>query len=200
MDRDSTGDIFLVSDREVNSAFMCTCRFLPFVVNGLDKDQGQKTTSSKTICSQDASFQEFCEDPENRHFIIRGRRKELRDVQKSQDRTSASRFRDAVLAAESEAQTNMAPFIKHKVLRHIICSFTNGAEGNFDALASNPRVLNMLNQAKKVRSEFHSVLSTSLTSAFSDFGRWKTKRRRSGKLNLRINAGLENHCRSKWCT
>ena len=175
MDRDSTGDIFLVRDREVNSAFMCSCRFLPFVVNGLDKVQGQKTTSSKTICSQDASFQEFCEDPENRHFIIRGRRKELRDVQKSQDRTSASRFRDAVLAAESEAQTNMAPFIKHKVLRHIICSFTNGAEGNFDALASNPRVLDMLNQAKKVRSEFHSVLSTSPTSAFSDFGRWKTK-------------------------
>jgi len=162
MDRDSTGDLFLVRDREVNSAFMCSCRFLPFVMIKI-RDR-RLPTSSKTGCSQDASFQEFCEDPENRHFIIRSQRKELRDVQKSRDRTSASRFRDVVLAADNEAQTNMAPFIKHKVLRHIICSFTNGAEGNFDALASNPRVLDMLNQAKKVRSESNSTVSSQLKS------------------------------------
>ena len=64
----------------------------------------------------------------------------------------------------TKLRQNMAPFIKHKVLRHIICSFTNGAEGNFDALASNPRVLDMLNQAKKVRSESNSTVSSQLKS------------------------------------
>ena len=98
-------------------------------------------SKAETVCStKGASFQDFCEDPENRNFIIRNEKEELRDVRKSQDRVEASRF-----------QTNMAPFIRHRVLRHIICSFTNDDKGDFETWACNPRIIDMLTQAKKVR-------------------------------------------------
>lgn len=109
-------------------------------------------SKAETVCStKGASFQDFCEDPENRNFIIRNEKEELRDVRKSQDRVEASRFRNSVLLADCEAQTNMAPFIRHRVLRHIICSFTNDDKGDFETWACNPRIIDMLTQAKKVR-------------------------------------------------
>ena len=98
MDRDSTGDLFLVRDREVNSAFMCSCRFLPFV---MIKIRDRRLPTSSKLMFSGRIISRICEDPENRHFIIRSQRKELRDVQKSRDRTSASRFRDVVSSRQT---------------------------------------------------------------------------------------------------
>ena len=69
------------------------------------------------------------------------------------EESSARDFRERVLAADFEAQKNVAPFLENPVLRRIIKTFTNDERGDFAKWACNPRVLEMLRRAQKAMDE-----------------------------------------------
>lgn len=60
-----------------------------------------------------------------------------------------------VLASDYEAQKAMGPFLENPVLRRIIQTFTNDADGDFGKWANNPQVLAMLTQAKRLMDDGH---------------------------------------------
>ena len=60
-----------------------------------------------------------------------------------------------VLAADYESQKAVGPFLENPVLRRIIQTFTNDADGDFGKWANNPQVLSMLTQAKRLMDEGH---------------------------------------------
>ena len=55
-----------------------------------------------------------------------------------------------MLESELEAQKNIAPFLENRVLRRVIQTFTNDPSGDFGKWASNPRVIEMLREAKRM--------------------------------------------------
>ena len=65
----------------------------------------------------------------------------IRDSQmeRQTEESSARDFRERVLAADAEAQKNVAPFLENPVLRRIIKTFTNDERGDFAKWACNPR-------------------------------------------------------------
>lgn len=74
-------------------------------------------------------------------------------MEASAEESSARGFREKVLAADYEAQRNVAPFLENPVLRRIVKTFTNDERGDFAKWACNPRVLEMLREAKKAMDE-----------------------------------------------
>ena len=84
---------------------------------------------------------------------MKQQRKEIRQMEAHTEETSARDFRERVLAADAEAQKNVAPFLENPVLRRIIKTFTNDERGDFAKWACNPRVLEMLRRAQKAMDE-----------------------------------------------
>ena len=74
-------------------------------------------------------------------------------MERQTEESSARDFRERVLAADAEAQKNVAPFLENPVLRRIIKTFTNDERGDFAKWACNPRVLEMLRRAQKAMDE-----------------------------------------------
>ena len=84
---------------------------------------------------------------------MKQQRKEIRQMEAHTEETSARDFRERVLAADAEAQKNVAPFLENPVLRRIVKSFTNDERGDFAKWACNPRVIEMLRRAQKAMDE-----------------------------------------------
>ena len=84
---------------------------------------------------------------------MKQQRKEIRQMERQTEESSARDFRERVLAADAEAQKNVAPFLENPVLRRIIKTFTNDERGDFAKWACNPRVLEMLRRAQKAMDE-----------------------------------------------
>ena len=57
------------------------------------------------------------------------------------------------MASDYDAQKAMGPFLENPVLRRIIQTFTNDADGDFEKWANNPQVLAMLTEAKRLMDE-----------------------------------------------
>ena len=55
-----------------------------------------------------------------------------------------------VLEADVEAQQNIAPFLRHKVLRDVVKSFTNSPCNDFESWAKNQQVIDMLKEAQRL--------------------------------------------------
>ncbi len=55
-----------------------------------------------------------------------------------------------VLQSDVEAQQNVAPFLKHRVLRDIVKSFTNSSTDDFETWARNQQVINTLKEAQRL--------------------------------------------------
>lgn len=62
-------------------------------------------------------------------------------------------FQERVLAADYEAQRNIAPFLEVPVLRKIVQTLTNDPRGDFGQWATNPLIIGMLRDAKKALDE-----------------------------------------------
>jgi len=101
----------------------------------------------------EASFKEFINRPENRSLVEAHQRKEVKQAIQLQDKVRALEFRDKVLSSELDSQKAIAPFLTNKVLRRIIQTFANDSKGDFDKWASNPRVIQMLSEAKRLMDE-----------------------------------------------
>ena len=68
-------------------------------------------------------------------------------------RGGALRGGHAVMEAEYDAQKAIAPFLGNRVLRRIVQTFANDPSGDFGKWATNPRVVGMLREAKKLMDE-----------------------------------------------
>lgn len=55
-----------------------------------------------------------------------------------------------VLKADTEAQRNIAPFLKHRVLRAIVESLANSPDNDFETWAKNKMVLDSLKEAQRL--------------------------------------------------
>ncbi len=55
-----------------------------------------------------------------------------------------------VLRSDVEAQQNVAPFLKHRVLREIVKSFTNSPNDDFEAWAKNQQAIDTLKEAQRL--------------------------------------------------
>ena len=55
-----------------------------------------------------------------------------------------------VLQSDVEAQQNVAPFVKHRVLREIVISFTNSPNDDFEAWAKNQQAIDTLKEAQRL--------------------------------------------------
>ncbi|OUS43676.1 hypothetical protein BE221DRAFT_174971 [Ostreococcus tauri] len=84
-------------------------------------------------------FKEFCQRPENAPVVAEHQRQELRKLDRVHHRCDAMEFRDAVLSADEEAQRNVAPFLRTRVLRTL--------------WANNPRVIEMLKTMQEAIDE-----------------------------------------------
>ena len=58
-----------------------------------------------------------------------------------------------MLTADLEAQKALVPFLKNGVLRRIIQTFTNDAQGDISKWACNPEVIRLLTEAKRHMDE-----------------------------------------------
>jgi hypothetical protein len=95
-----------------------------------------------------------------------------------------------VLQSDVEAQQNLAPFLKHRVLRAIVKSFTNSRTDDFETWAKNQQVIDTLKEAQRLldngyiseqdmehsllahlqvsRSEYHSIAEQTCLLAHGD--------------------------------
>lgn len=80
-------------------------------------------------------------------------RKEVKQSIKLQEKMQALKFRSTVLDADLDAQKNIAPFLKNKVLKRIIMTFMNDPNGDFEKWAKNPRVIEMLVTAQRMMDD-----------------------------------------------
>lgn len=80
-------------------------------------------------------------------------RKEVKQSIKLQEKIQALKFRSTVLDADLDAQKNIAPFLKNKVLKRIIMTFMNDPNGDFEKWAKNPRVIEMLSAAQQMMED-----------------------------------------------
>lgn len=55
-----------------------------------------------------------------------------------------------VLNADTEVQKNMAPFLKHRVLRAIVESLANSPDNDFEVWAKNKMVIDSLKEAQRL--------------------------------------------------
>mmetsp|Transcript_6686 Transcript_6686/g.9074 ORF Transcript_6686/g.9074 Transcript_6686/m.9074 type:complete len:344 (-) Transcript_6686:184-1215(-) len=99
------------------------------------------------------SFKEFCERPENKAQMIKHQQSEIRKAGRLQRKMKAMEFKEKVLESDYDAQKNIAPFLENRVLRKIVQTFTNDPRNDFSKWASNPLVLEMLQQAKELMDE-----------------------------------------------
>ncbi|DBA65903.1 TPA: hypothetical protein ACH3X2_002929 [Trebouxia sp. C0005] len=98
----------------------------------------------------EASLREFCERPENKSVIEREQKKQaLRALQVKQEH-DAWQFQQKVLQSDVEAQQNVAPFLRHRVLREIVKSFTNSPNDDFEAWAKNQQAIDTLKEAQRL--------------------------------------------------
>ena len=128
---------------------------------------------------QEESFQQFLQRPENRALVEAQQRKEVLQAVKAKEKASALDFRSKVtqrssllplllqglhyaglsghysqvLTADLEAQKALVPFLKNSVLRRIIQTFTNDAQGDVSKWACNPEVIRLLTEAKRLMDE-----------------------------------------------
>lgn len=86
-------------------------------------------------------------------MVEKTQRQEIRKMRRSEEQDAAVRFREAVLSASPEAQRNVAPFLATPVLRNLVRSLTNDEYGDFDRWATNPLILRMLGEAKKMMED-----------------------------------------------
>ena len=86
-------------------------------------------------------------------MVEKHQRREVKQAIQLQEKISALKFRDAVLESDYESQKAIAPFLRNRVLRKIIQTFANDEGGDFDKWAKNPRVLEMLREAKRLMDE-----------------------------------------------
>ena len=100
-----------------------------------------------------ASFKEFLARPENQPILEQHQRKEVKQSIRLQEKMQALKFRSAVLDADLDAQKNIAPFLKNKVLKRIVMTFMNDPNGDFEKWAKNPRVIEMLSTAQRLMEE-----------------------------------------------
>ncbi|PRW44423.1 Peptidyl-prolyl cis-trans isomerase D [Chlorella sorokiniana] len=114
------------------------------VANAFGTEQGK---------AMEASFKEFLARPENAALVEAQQRKEAKQSIQLQEKIRALEFRDKVLEAEYDAQKNIAPFLENRVLRRIVQTFTNDPSGDFGKWAQNPRVIEMLREAKRLMDE-----------------------------------------------
>jgi len=101
----------------------------------------------------EASFKAFCAQPENAKIMAEHQFRELRKTDRVGHRVESMQFREAVLGADEEAQRNIAPFLRTRVLKNIISSFKNDAHGDFGKWARNPLVLEMLRDTQRAIDE-----------------------------------------------
>eukprot|EP00887_Chlorella_sp_A99_P002559 scaffold6.g2559.t1 len=116
-------------------------------------DQSMAATAARPLLHQEASFKEFLSRPENREAVEKHQRKEVKQAIKVQEKMRLMEFREKVLESEFDAQKNVAPFLKNRVLRRIIQTFANDQQGDFAKWACNPRVIEMLREAKRLMDE-----------------------------------------------
>ncbi|KAL4428099.1 hypothetical protein ABPG75_002188 [Micractinium tetrahymenae] len=117
---------------------------------GGESDGAFGTDQAKAM---EASFKEFLARPENQEVVEKQQRKEAKQAIQLQEKMRALDFRDKVLEAEYDAQKNIAPFLENRVLRRIVQTFTNDPSGDFSKWASNPRVVEMLREAKRLMDD-----------------------------------------------
>lgn len=55
-----------------------------------------------------------------------------------------------VMNADTEAQKNIAPFLKHRVLRAIVESLANSPDNDFEVWAQNRMVIDSLKEAQRL--------------------------------------------------
>ena len=110
-------------------------------MRGGGDDGGGDVTSTDGF---EESFKAFCAQPENAKIMAEHQMRELRKTDRVGHRVESMQFREAVLGADEEAQRNIAPFLRTRVLKNIISSFKNDAHGDFGKWARNPLVLEML--------------------------------------------------------
>ena len=55
-----------------------------------------------------------------------------------------------MLQSDIEAQQNVAPFLRHKVLRNIVKSFTTSPGDDFETWAKNQQVIDTLTEAQRL--------------------------------------------------
>ncbi|KAL4858750.1 Peptidyl-prolyl cis-trans isomerase FKBP4 [Chlorella vulgaris] len=101
----------------------------------------------------DASFKEFLNRPENAELLEKQQRKEIKQGLQMQEKMRALEFREKVLESDYDSQKNVAPFLQNRFLRRIIQTFTNDPAGDFEKWANNPRVMEMLREAKRMMDE-----------------------------------------------
>jgi tetratricopeptide (TPR) repeat protein len=113
-------------------------------------DGGGDVTSTDGF---EESFKAFCAQPENAKIMAEHQFRELRKTDRVGHRVESMQFREAVLGADEEAQRNIAPFLRTRVLKNIISSFKNDAHGDFGKWARNPLVLEMLRDTQRAIDE-----------------------------------------------
>ncbi len=55
-----------------------------------------------------------------------------------------------MLQADVEAQKNVLPFLKHRVLREVVRSFTSSPNDDFEIWAKNQQAIDMLKEAQRL--------------------------------------------------
>ena len=55
-----------------------------------------------------------------------------------------------VLQSDVEAQQNVVPFLRHRVLREIVQSFTSSPNDDFEAWAKNQQAIDTLKEAQRL--------------------------------------------------
>jgi len=101
------------------------------------------------------SFKEFAQRPENKALLEKHQRKEFKKAGRLQRKAQYLDFQEQVLAADFDAQKNIAPFLENRVLRRVINTFCNDPKNDFGKWANNPQVLALLTQAKRMMDEGH---------------------------------------------
>ncbi|KAL0049543.1 hypothetical protein WJX82_004461 [Trebouxia sp. C0006] len=98
----------------------------------------------------EASLRGFCERPENKGIIEREQKKQAMRMLQVKQLQDARQFQHKVLQSDVEAQQNVAPFLKHRVLREIVISFTNSPNDDFEAWAKNQQAIDTLKEAQRL--------------------------------------------------
>ncbi|DBA96742.1 hypothetical protein WJX77_011474 [Trebouxia sp. C0004] len=106
--------------------------------------------ASSLMGDVEASLREFCARPGNKSIIEREQKKQAMRVLQVKQRRDALRFQQKVLQSDVKAQQNVAPFLKHRVLREIVKSFTNSPTDDFENWAKNEQVINTLKEAQRL--------------------------------------------------
>eukprot|EP00884_Botryococcus_braunii_P009708 jgi/Botrbrau1/18739/Bobra.0386s0062.1 len=100
-------------------------------------------------------FEEFLRRPENKKLLEKAQKKEMKQALRLAEQSRLVDLQEKVLEADYDVQKKIAPYLANPVLRRIIQTFTNDEHGDFGKWASNPMVLQMLQQAKELMDSGH---------------------------------------------